>query len=132
MSRIRGKNTKPEVNLRCAAWAFGLRYRLHRRIEGIKPDMVFSRARVAVFVDGCFWHKCPVHGVMPKSNLSFWQTKLERNVARDVETNLKLTKAGWKVLRFWEHEVNDHPERCAAKIARVVSRRSTTRTSKEK
>ncbi|HWW05890.1 very short patch repair endonuclease [Collimonas sp.] len=120
MSRIRGKNTGPELKLRRAAWAMGLRYRLHLRVERARPDMVFLGARVAVFVDGCFWHCCPLHGVIPKNNRTFWQPKLDRNAKRDVETNKKFIAAGWKVLRFWEHEVDDSPELCARKIADAV------------
>lgn len=72
--------------------------------------MVFTKVRVAVFVDGCFWHSCPVHGTLPTSNADWWKTKLDRNVQRDRDTDSQLTNAGWAVLRFWEHENMD----CAA------------------
>jgi DNA mismatch endonuclease, patch repair protein len=104
MSRIRGKNTKPEIALRTALWSLGLRYRLHTPLPG-RPDIVFSRSRLAVFVDGCFWHGCPEHGVKPKTNSAFWQTKLERNIARDLRTSASLKAAGWTVIRIWEHEI---------------------------
>jgi DNA mismatch endonuclease (patch repair protein) len=119
MSRIRGKDTVPERNLRRAALAIGLRYRLHRRIGKTRPDLVFMGAKVAVFVDGCFWHCCPLHGVMPKSNRAFWQKKLGRNVQRDAEDTQSLIEAGWRVLRFWEHEVEESAETCARKIAKA-------------
>ena len=123
MSRIRGKDTGPELSLRHAVWALGLRYRLQQRIGKVRPDLVFSRARVAVFIDGCFWHRCPLHGVMPKSNSTFWQKKLDRNVRRDNENTQALTAMGWGVLRFWEHEIEESAEHCAKRIADFVSRR---------
>lgn len=123
MGRIRGKNTLPEMALRRAVWKLGLRYRLHRRIGRITPDMVFVGARVAVFVDGCFWHRCPLHGVMPKGNAAFWHTKLIGNVRRDAETNAALTSGGWAVLRFWEHEVQESAQMCAMRVKRTVARR---------
>lgn len=126
MSRIRGKNTIPEINLRSAAWALGLRYRLHRRLGTTRPDMIFIGAKVAVFVDGCFWHGCPAHCVMPKNNREFWQKKLSRNIQRDAEATLALTAAGWHVLRFWEHEIEKSATACARKIATRVRRASNT------
>jgi len=123
MSRIRGRDTIPELQLRRAIWAAGLRYRIHRPVCGSKPDIVFVTARVAVYVDGCFWHGCPLHGVMPKSNTEFWQTKLGRNRERDAQTNLKLRRARWKVLRFWEHEVEKSAAHCANKVIRTVLKR---------
>jgi DNA mismatch endonuclease (patch repair protein) len=70
----------------------------------IRPDVVFTRARFAVFVDGCFWHCCPTHGNVPRANTAYWQPKLARNVARDLEVNAALSLEGWFVLRIWEHE----------------------------
>ncbi|MDP1929761.1 MAG: very short patch repair endonuclease [Thiobacillus sp.] len=122
MSRIQGKNTSPEISLRRAAWKLGLRYRLHRRIGKTRPDLVFTGAKVAIFVDGCFWHCCPLHCVMPKNNREFWQKKLGRNVQRDAEATQVLTAAGWCVLRFWEHEIEASAETCARKIFKHVRR----------
>jgi DNA mismatch endonuclease (patch repair protein) len=85
----------------------GLRYRIHRPIEGlvrIRPDVVFVAARVAVFVDGCFWHRCPEHASDPKANARWWREKLARNVDRDRRTDSALKALGWKVMRVWEHE----------------------------
>jgi DNA mismatch endonuclease (patch repair protein) len=130
MSRIQSKNTVPELLLRRAVWAFGVRYRVHRSIGRIKPDMVFGPARIVVFVDGCFWHQCPLHGTIPKSNVVYWKAKLERNIARDIETTRALTMAGWKVIRFWEHEVYDSPERCARRILKLVTSRCSSKLKK--
>lgn len=122
MGRIRGKNTLPELTLRRAAWALGLRYRLHRRINRIKPDMVFVGARLAVFVDGCFWHCCPLHSVMPKNNRDFWAHKLKRNCQRDAENTQRLVAEGWQVLRLWEHEIEASPASCAQQIAAMLGK----------
>jgi len=104
MSRIHGKDTRPELILRRALWSAGLRYRLHAGITG-RPDIVFAGSRVAVFCDGCFWHGCPTHRVTPKSNGSFWAIKLARTGARDSVVTAALETQGWTVLRFWEHEI---------------------------
>lgn len=104
MSRVRGKNTGPEILLRKALWRSGLRYRLNSKLPG-KPDLVFVAPRVIVFVDGCFWHGCPIHGTKPQTNRAFWEKKLKRNIERDREVDLELASHGWKVLRFWTHEI---------------------------
>lgn len=119
MSRVKGKNTRLEVQLRKALWAQGLRYRLGSKLLG-KPDLVFIGARVVVFVDGCFWHNCPIHGQRPKTNEDFWQQKLDRNKERDRYVNEELTKLGWTVIRFWEHEVKGDLNKCVAEIAASV------------
>lgn len=107
MSRIRGKNTKPELKVRRALWAAGLRYRLHdRRLPG-NPDLVFPGRRTVVFVHGCFWHcheGCSNFRI-PKTRSSWWATKLSRNKARDAEARAELEAAGWGVLVIWECEV---------------------------
>lgn len=104
MSRIRGRDTTPELLVRLALWQRGLRYRVRTKLPG-RPDIVFGRLRVAVFIDGCFWHACPEHGVEPKANAQFWQEKLGTNVQRDLRATAALRATGWHVLRFWEHEV---------------------------
>jgi DNA mismatch endonuclease (patch repair protein) len=81
---------------------------------------VFRRAKVAVFVDGCFWHGCPEHGSQPKQNAAWWRTKLDANRARDEATNQELTEAGWLVMRFWAHE---HPHAAATLVQGAVARR---------
>lgn len=108
MAAVKRSNTKPEVALRHALHAAGFRYRKDYplRVEGklIRPDIAFTRSKLAVFVDGCFWHRCPQHGEVPATNVAFWTTKLEANAARDREQDHLLNNAGWLVLRIWEHE----------------------------
>ncbi|MCA1707580.1 MAG: very short patch repair endonuclease [Actinobacteria bacterium] len=117
------RDTTPEVALRRAVHKLGLRYRVHRRpVPCLRrtADLVFSRWRVAVFVDGCFWHGCPVHGHVPSVNTWYWPAKIERNRSRDDDTNQRLASAGWSVVRVWEHE---DPTMAAAAIARVLKTR---------
>ena len=97
------KNTGPEVKLRSAMHALGMRFRIDSKLPG-HPDIVLTRARVAVFVDGCFWHACPDHGTTPKNNREWWTKKLERNVQRDREKDAALRDLGWDVVHVWEHE----------------------------
>jgi DNA mismatch endonuclease (patch repair protein) len=108
MKSNRRTDTKPEVSLRSALHRLGLRFRKDHRIdvEGVRvrPDIVFPRARVVVFVDGCFWHRCPQHGQMPRANRGYWEPKLARNVERDRQADVMLGAAGWTVVRVWEHE----------------------------
>ena len=106
MSRIRGRDTAPELALRKALHALGLRYRLHGRLPG-KPDVVLPRHKAVVFVHGCFWHRhegCKIAS-MPKSNAAFWQEKFDRNVARDARVRGELHAAGWRVFTVWECEL---------------------------
>ena len=105
MSRIRGKHTTPEKLLRSALWAAGMRYRLHARTPFGRPDIVFPRRKLAIFVDGCFWHGCPDHYVRPRSREEFWIGKLRQNIERDRRQTSALEAAGWRVLRVWEHDV---------------------------
>lgn len=85
-----------------------------------KPDFVFSSARVALFVDGCFWHRCPLHSTQPKSNSIFWDEKLSRNVSRDKRVNRRLRKEGWIVVRIWEHDLVKRFPVCILKIERAL------------
>lgn len=120
MSRIKGRDTAPELSLRRKTWALGLRYRLQYRIGRTRPDMVFVGAKLAVFVDGCFWHGCPLHSTIPKNNRDFWEHKLRRNRERDAENTQWLEAEGWRVLRLWEHEVETSPADCARRIAAIL------------
>ena len=104
MRSIKSKDTKPEIILRSALWRRGWRYRLNTDILG-KPDIVFRNYKILIFVDGCFWHKCPKCYKPPKSNTDYWLKKLQRNVERDIKYNRELREKGWNVLRFWEHEI---------------------------
>lgn len=120
MQRQRQRDTAPEVALRRALHRQGLRFRVDRRpLPGMRrrADVVFGPVRVAVFVDGCFWHGCPVHGTSPKRNADWWESKLAANRARDSDTDTRLREAGWLVLRMWEHE--DALE-VAARVGEVV------------
>lgn len=109
MKGNRKRDTRPEVALRSALHRVGLRFRCDYPIRApgrrpIRVDVGFTRQRVAVFVDGCFWHCCPEHSNMPRSNRSYWQPKLARNVQRDAETVAALADMGWHTIRVWEHE----------------------------
>lgn len=107
MSRARRRDTEPEMLIRREAHRRGLRFRVDRALPGLprrRADMLFTRARVAVFVDGCFWHSCPDHTSIPRANHEWWVRKLAANRARDRHTDLHLRTLGWTVLRFWEHE----------------------------
>lgn len=115
MSKIKGKNTKPEVVLRKAIWNLGYRYRLQTKLAG-RPDLIFSPYKVVVFVDGCFWHKCPAHFVQPKTRPEFWKNKINSNAARDRRNNEILQSEGWKVVRIWEHEINQSIEDSVARV----------------
>lgn len=106
MARIRGRNTTPERKLRSAVWRRGLRHRLQFKTPAGRPDLVYPGPRVAVFVDGCFWHGCPLHYVRPRTREEFWSAKLAENVDRDRRDILELETAGWRVLRFLEHEID--------------------------
>jgi DNA mismatch endonuclease (patch repair protein) len=111
MQAIRRANTKPEVALRSRLHRLGYRFRKDLRlVEGgvrVKVDIVFTRRRVAIFVDGCFWHCCPDHGRAPTVNEWYWSPKLERNRQRDLAVTSALEAAGWRVIRVWEHEPID-------------------------
>lgn len=103
----RKTDSKPEVQLRSALHRRGLRFRknLLLHVDGlrVRPDIVFPKAKVAVFVDGCFWHRCPEHGVSPRANSGYWRAKLEGNVVRDRSVNRLMKAAGWRPIRIWEH-----------------------------
>ena len=120
MAKIRSKNTKPELLLRRALFANGLRYRLHYRISG-KPDIVFPGKKVAIFVNGCFWHghSCP-EGHTPKTNKKFWVNKIEVNQARDKRNVAQLRKAGWKVLTLWECGIEKNLDKEVLKVTRTL------------
>ncbi|MDT9700801.1 very short patch repair endonuclease [Streptomyces sp. P17] len=123
MSKQGSRDTVPEVAVRRLLHAAGLRYRVNVPVPGMPRrtiDVVFPKAKIAVFMDGCFWHGCPEHATRPKSNAEWWRQKLHRNMARDTETTERLVAAGWEVLRFWEHEA---PSDVALRIAAAVERR---------
>jgi DNA mismatch endonuclease (patch repair protein) len=118
-------STGPELLLRRALHRRGLRYRVNFRGLPGRPDVAFTRARLAVFVDGCFWHRCPEHGSLPKNNRNWWAAKLDRNVERDREQDETLRALGWLSIRVWEHE---DPLTAADHIETVWRRRVDTKS----
>ena len=104
MRRMPRRDSTGEVRLRSELHRLGLRFRKHVRGLPGTPDVVFTRARIAVFFDGCFWHCCPDHGVLPKSNRVWWKAKLDGNIARDRRNDEALVELGWLSVRVWEHE----------------------------
>lgn len=107
MSTLARHGTKPELLLRGELHRLGMRFRVQLKVPGNNRrtiDIAFTRARLAVYVDGCFWHGCPEHHVRPKANSDWWLWKIDRNQARDRDTDRQLQEAGWDVLRVWEHE----------------------------
>lgn len=123
LARVRQRDTDIEIELRKALYALGLRYRLQVPLLS-KPrrvaDIVFPGPRVAVFVDGCFWHGCPIHATWPKKNAEFWRAKIEANRARDADTNQRLRDQGWEVVRIWAHE---SPIEAAQHISKIIEKR---------
>lgn len=124
MRAIRSTDTAPELMLRRNLWGRGLRYRLRQRIAGARPDLAFCDARVAVFVDGCFWHGCPVHYRPPVGNAGYWSAKIDGNCARDRRNDTALAADGWAVLRLWECDVRADPSAAGDEVARAVRSRS--------
>lgn len=124
MRNVARRDTPIEMALRRELHALGLRYRVDTRpLQDLRrrADVVFRRARVAVFVDGCFWHSCPIHGTIPKANRQWWTEKLRRTRMRDLDTDRRLNQAGWVVVRMWAHE---DPLKLAIRIAAVVRSRA--------
>lgn len=120
MAAIKSRNTGPEIKLRKALFAAGFRFRLREKITGL-PDIVFKRQKVAVFVDGCFWHRCPECYKKPVSNEEFWEKKVEANVRRDREVDELLKSEGWKVIRIWEHAIKRDVNSEVAKINTILN-----------
>ncbi|MCZ0979748.1 very short patch repair endonuclease [Streptomyces diastatochromogenes] len=127
MSRQPSKDTAAELAVRRLIHAAGLRYRVEFPVPGMarrRIDVAFTSVKVAVLIDGCFWHGCPEHATQPKANAEWWRQKLDRNMARDKETTEHLEAQGWAVLRFWEHEL---PEDVAATVHVAVAGRRRSR-----
>src|SRR5262245_46224750 len=122
------RDTPCELALRSALHRLGLRFRVDRPVPGTRrrADLTFVRARVAVFVDGCFWHGCPKHATWPKANARWWRAKIEQNRRRDSDTTRRLHAAGWRVVRVWEHE---SATAAAARTALAVRARLTGRAA---
>lgn len=122
MAAIRSRNTRVELKLRKALFAAGFRYRVSYRITG-KPDIVFVRKKVAVFVDGCFWHACPECYREPANNREFWRKKISGNRERDIKVTRELEADGWLVLRVWEHEVKKNTDYIIEVIRKALAGR---------
>jgi len=121
MQAVRSRDTKQELRLRGALWSAGLTgYRVNLRCVIGTPDVVYTRWRVAVFVDGCFWHACPQCYREPASNVPFWTAKIEGNRRRDALVNEKLAAEGWLVIRLWEHEVRDDVQACVGRVRNAL------------
>lgn len=123
MQANRRRDTKPELALRSAVHALGLRYRVDAPpLKGLRrrADLVFPRVKVAVFLDGCFWHGCPEHHTVAAANATFWAEKVSGNRTRDRDTDARLAEAGWTSVRVWEHE---DPVEAAQRVASVVRSR---------
>lgn len=117
MAKIRSKNTKPEVLLRKHLWNQGYRgYRIHNTDLPGKPDIAFKKRKVAIFIDGCFWHKCPECFIEPKTNRDYWLPKIQSNIERDKKNQEALEALDWTVIRIWEHEIKNNIETTAKKI----------------
>lgn len=128
MARARRRDTEPELALRRAVRALGLGYRVAYPVPGQRRrsiDIAFPGCRVAIFVDGCFWHGCPEHGTSPHQNSAWWSQKITANRARDLDTNCVLSELGWSVVRIWEHE---DPDVAAALVAASVDAARLRRT----
>lgn len=124
----RRRDTRPEMAVRRAVHRLGLRYRVDfRPLPGLnrRADLVFTRAKVAVFVDGCYWHGCPQHGTTARTNASYWGPKISRNRERDLDTDRQLAAAGWEVVRIWEH---DNSDIAASRVADIVGERRSSRS----
>jgi DNA mismatch endonuclease (patch repair protein) len=121
MSRVRGRNTRPELALRRAMWAAGLRgWRCHRRNLPGRPDVAFGRARLAIFVDGAWWHGHPDYYTRGKSG-EFWDAKISGNIKRDREADEALVALGWRVIRLWDFEIMRDAEGCAHRVAMALA-----------
>lgn len=121
MRSNRRRDTGPEIAVRRALHRIGLRYRVDFPVKNsgrsVRPDIVFTKQRIAVFIDGCFWHGCPLHATFPRTNAEYWLPKLHANKERDAATTRRLEDDGWTVLRFWEHEdADDIATRIAASV----------------
>lgn len=103
MSQIKASKTKPELKLKKTLQVLGFAYQ--PKMYG-RPDFSNKKEKIIIFIDGCFWHRCPKHFIKPKSNIQFWTNKIKQNVQRDKKVTQKLRSEGWKVIRIWEHEVN--------------------------
>lgn len=131
MSKVKSGDTAPEMALRRALHKAGMRgYRVRAKLPG-SPDIAYTRYRVAIFVDGCFWHGCPHCYSLPQTNRAFWKAKLEENRERDRRATEKLEDMGWRVIRFWEHEVEKDPDGCVRIVGEIIGKEGTGPVDRE-
>jgi DNA mismatch endonuclease (patch repair protein) len=117
MASVKGSNTDLERKLRLSLWSAGIKgYRVNYKIRGT-PDIYFPKSKLAIFVDGCFWHRCPKCYTKPKTNVAYWEKKVEENVKRDREVNSYLRQSGYRVIRIWEHEIRNSKDSAVERIA---------------
>lgn len=135
MARTGPRDTAAELRLRRLLHAKGLRYRVDYPVlvgTRRRADIAFTRLRLAIFVDGCFWHGCPIHGTWPKRNREFWREKIYTNIRRDHDTDARLVQAGWEVVRVWEHEdPHQAADRIAACAAMLAGRTATSKADRK-
>lgn len=120
MTHIKSTNTKIEKDITKALWNLG--YRFRKNVKGLpgKPDIAIKKYKIVIFLDSCFWHKCPEHFKKPKSNLEYWEPKIKRNVERDAEINSYYQQKNWHILRIWEHEVKKDFDNTLLKIRNFI------------
>lgn len=120
MARIRGI-TLPERRIRAKLVQHGTRgFKVNAKVGKITPDLIFPKERIAIFVDGCFWHGCPHCYVQPKTNVAYWAAKVQTNMRRDGRQRSSLRRAGWRVIRIWECQLEKHPEQQINRILRLL------------
>ena len=122
MSMVRNKDSKIEIKFRKALWKARLRYRKNSTKYFGKPDLIFKKRKIVIFIDSCFWHGCKKHGSMPKVRIKFWKAKLKRNKQRDKEVNRYYKKLDWKLFRIWEHDLKKNPAEIIVKIIDFMHR----------
>lgn len=130
MKRVRQRDTDVEMILRRELWGRGIRYRLHGRNLPGRPDIYNGRLRVAVFVDGCFWHGCPTCKKIPQTRRAFWKAKIAYNRSRRRTVQRDLETRGWTIVQVWEHAIRLQPEAAAGRVARVWQRQTDLAASR--
>lgn len=119
MRRVKSKNTSLELKVRSALYKRGLRYRLNYPLPG-KPDIIFPKQKIVIFIDSCFWHGCPEHLRKPASNIIYWSEKIKKNIARDKMVNKKYKEMDWKIIRLWEHDLKKDFEKTISNLVHAV------------
>lgn len=121
MSAVKSKNTKLESLVTKELWNRGFRFRKNVKDIPGKPDIAIKKYKIAIFIDSCFWHGCETHFRMPKSNIDFWKTKINRNIVRDKQVTSELLEKNWTVLRYWEHDIRNDLSKCIDDIVKNIN-----------